>query len=329
MTTKYRPMRMRLTKTEKLQWDKVWSSIDVDADMNENESSGTENPVSLVYNQKYLLTALNHASYTESINLNLFDDTSKADFEITYDFSSAIRNNVFVNVNGKRVKYGADGWSFRTLYEYLCATYGGGTYFIDTYFERFFPVSWAQHEYFELKMLVQHSVWQDIWNMRKAWDLSRRRTLREFVAAAVGADPKKYRYRDERGRFISGINYTTAPMERDLRAALAGGGWAKLLSHRRHEIEDKMRYLSDSIREDIIMHLRRGELTRKAADKTLTKRLKLGMYDSNALFYASGQLIKDMKLYIQLDSGGWKKGKSAPRMGYTGYHGGRVVGGNI
>lgn len=324
MTTRYRPMRMRLNKVEKLMWQKVWSSIDIDADMNELESSGEENPISLTYNGGSLLTASNHASYLYDAMLT--EDYGKGTFEITYDFSTAIRRNKFENPRTRNiVSYGSGGWSFRTLYEYLSTTYGGGTYFIDTFFDRYFTSSPAFQVYQDLIQEVNLGVQEDIEAMRRTGPegLQGRAVLKKFVEEQTGRQ-----LRDASGRFAS-VASPDARVEQDIRSALSDGGWAKLLAPRRKQIEFKMKELSDRIRESIIECLRAGDLTRRAAKGTIENRWRLRLLDSSSLFYASGQLVKDMKIYVQLDSGGWNPGEKAPQMRRGVYQGNRVVGGRL
>jgi hypothetical protein len=65
-------------------------------------------------------------------------------FQITYAFSHAIRRNHFPVKGALALRpkvmgtYGASGWSFRMLYEFLCEVYNRGVPFIDTYFSETF-----------------------------------------------------------------------------------------------------------------------------------------------------------------------------------------------
>lgn len=321
MTTKYRPSRMRLNAVEKLTWDDLREGVDIDTDINELESSGGD--ARLVYNGRNSLTAQKRASYMlEGYSGTMFGE---GDFEITYDFSTGIRRNIFTSKTGKATKYGRDGMSFRILYEYLCATYGGGTYFIDTYFERFFPASQAYQKYLQLKEDIQVNIDNDVKAMRQSGpeNMQNRGKLRRFVEAEAG------RYlRGEKGRFTS-VADTSKAVEDFLSSALSGGAWSKLLTGRRKQIELELKELSEQIRLDIIANLRAGNLTRQASKGTLRRRYFIPeMSGEKALFYASGQLINDMKIYVQLDSGGWQNGKSAPLMG-RGRGGYKVVGGAL
>lgn len=323
MITKYRPNRMRLNSMEKLAWDKVWSFIDPDTDMNEQESSGNDNPISLIYNNRNTLTAPRSSFVYEGLEGSAF---GKGDFEITYDFSSAPRNNWFTNYKGKRVRYGADGWSFRTLYEFLCATYCGGEYFIDSYFEKWFVSSPAYNAYEELKAELNTGIVEGISRMRMAGpeNMTERGKLSRFVRTQTG----DY-LRNKKGQFAS-VASPDPFVEKQISDALTDGGWAKLLSSHKTAIELKMRETARVIKEDIKHYLDSSALTRAAGKGTMERRKYIPVMEGhNAIGYASGQLIDDMKIYIQLDSGGWKKGKQAPQMKFTGYHGSKVVGGSL
>lgn len=323
MTTKYRPNRMRLNPMEKLAWDKVWSFIDPDTDMNEQESSGTDNPISLIYNNRSTLIGQRTSFVYEGLTGDAF---GKGDFEITYDFSSAPRNNWFTNVNGKRVKYGSDGWSFRTLYEFLCATYCGGEYFIDSYFEKWFAFSPARNAFEELKAELNAGIIDGISRMRMLGpeNMTERGKLSRFVREQTG----DY-LRNKKGQFAS-VASPDSFVEEQISKALSDGGWAKLLSSHKTMIEIRMREVAKVIKEDIKHYLDNSMLTRWAADGTIKRRKYIpDMQYHYAFGYASGQLIDDMKIYIQLDSGGWGRGKHSPQMKYSGYHGSKVVGGNL
>jgi len=324
-------MRMRLNKTERVKWHEVTDNPDIDTDLNELESSGT---ISFAAKGKASLTAEKRAIYMlEGYSSSMFGE---GDFEITYDFSTKIRNNRFKSVANGNVKYGEDRWTFRLLYEWLCVEYNGGEYFIDTYFEDFFPQSQAYNTYLRIKESLQSGLDADIKGMRKAGPGSMeargaRGALRRFAEAVSGVLRRFVeavsgrRLKDTKGRFAS---VTSPDPVVDAHTAQAlGGGWAKLLSGRRRSVENDMRMLSEEIRLDIIRNLRAGNLTRAVADSTKSKRRRIPvMANEEALFYASGQLINDMRIYVQLDSGGWEE-RQAPQMGVTRSHGGHVVGG--
>jgi hypothetical protein len=60
------------------------------------------------------------------------DELDVSRFQITYDFPSRARDNVFYNGLLHGV-YGEANFSFRLLYEFLCKTFNDGEYFIDRY----------------------------------------------------------------------------------------------------------------------------------------------------------------------------------------------------
>ena len=61
------------------------------------------------------------------------------DHQITYKFSHAVRKNMFASSNGLKA-YGAEGWTYRFLYEFLCEVFNGSVPFVDSYFKQLFKI---------------------------------------------------------------------------------------------------------------------------------------------------------------------------------------------
>jgi hypothetical protein len=177
-------------------------------------------------------------------------------YQITYNFSMGIRRNRFLSRTGERYgKYGSKV-SFRMLYEWLCEHFNGGEPFIDTYFERIFPMQ-SVGERFE-------RLWQRVEAKRREEYAGRRRP------------------HDERGRFM------------------AAAAWKD------GQIKAEAKELGRDIRQNIIQCLStgriplNGRLGSRASAETNIKRERFIDLAPGYLFFASGQLIRALNIYVEV-----------------------------
>ena len=193
------------------------------------------------------------------------------DFQITYKFRSGIRRVMF---NG--VKYGATPMTFRRLYEILCQRFNGGEYFIEQYFESVYPYN-GMKDYVDEKL-------KEV-----------KEELIDVAESAIGNVRLKadgsldLRYKDNKG-----LKTRIKDYEKFARA------WEN----------DVGKELATLIKDDIINSLMVGiiPLNKKGLSaKTQEIRRKAGLDSPMSVFYASGQLIENMLLYIRLGGkGNWE-----------------------
>jgi hypothetical protein len=194
-------------------------------------------------------------------------------FQITYDFSSAIRINNFPMRSPYSEKvlkeYGASGWSFRMLYEFLCENYNNGIPFVDTYFESVFKTRPVHADF----LAIYETIREEIAN--------------EQVDLFHGVPLKADGTPDER--------YAITKKLKDYKV------WQYPVIKR--ACED----LAKKIRADVENCLASGILPlsgkhgNSVSSRTAYERQKLQyMKHPNRLFYASGQLIKNLNIYIEL-----------------------------
>jgi len=192
--------------------------------------------------------------------------------QITYSFSSASRPNRFAVVGvmsrAKTASYGRGGMSYRLLYELLCKYYNGGEYFIDTYLTEVFPHRAVYREYRAIHKRITSAI-------------------QDEVSATLEATPKK---KD------GTPNYSTR-----------GGRRLKEFSVWKDEIvKSKSLALAADIRQDIIVCLSTSRIRlaqRYVSKATQDKRAKLVGVDRKRFFYASGQLIRALRIFIDLSDG--------------------------
>ena len=203
--------------------------------------------------------AMSNLGQTKAPDAGLID---KNDYQITYHFSSKIRNNVFAvlkSLSGNTKitgEYGDKGWSFRMLYEFLCEVFNGGVPFIDTYFDRVFKSRPIYNEFQE--------IWEDI--------------------------------QDDLNNAIYNENPRTVK------------GWFKKLTVSKSAIrEARCRLLAEKIRNDIEECLRSGRLPlrgrRGATISKASQKIReqfIGMAHYKRLFYASGSLIRDLNITVEV-----------------------------
>ncbi len=192
------------------------------------------------------------------------------DWQITYEFPSTPHNNI--SPLGK--VYGGANVSYRRLYLILCERFNGGDFFVDEYFNSVYPGSWVKDTVdVELNNIKDEMVYY-------AEDLTE------------GAKITKRGNLDKRQRGYADY-------------AKALDDWSNFV----REWEDrKGNELAEYIKDDIIKSLANGEipLNHSLASSTRRKRVKAG-YDEEPLFYAMGDLIEHIQLYVKIGGNGkWK-----------------------
>jgi hypothetical protein len=192
-------------------------------------------------------------------------------FQITYNFSHAVRKNNFPlrNALSYRPKatgeYGASGWSFRMLYEFLCEAYNGGYPFVDTYFEQVFK---TRAVYIEFKNI--YDTIQDDINAEQ---------LRIFMSLPLKNDG------------TPDMRYTVSKRYKDFKV------WQDPI------VRQDCKRLAEAVRDDIIVCLSTGRIPlRKQAVSKQTKdaREKLAGLDPFRFFFASGQLVRHLNIYVEV-----------------------------
>lgn len=193
---------------------------------------------------------------------NLAADSGRWPYQITYSFPSGMRNNIFP-VKGGMAEYGASGWSYRMLYDFLCEMYNGGVPFVDTYFKSVFPMRTVHTRFLGIYDTIQADI-QDALNNAI------------FDAVARGEN------RDLKGRFVKRERPSVRedPIFRQDCASLA-----------------------EDIRDDIVLCLQTGRIPLfkggKVSKKTREIREGFGWNNSN-LFYASGRLIRHLDIFVEV-----------------------------
>lgn len=193
------------------------------------------------------------------------------DFQITYKFRAGIRRIMF---NG--VKYGAPNMTFRRLYELLCQHFNDGNYFIEQYFESVYPANgmkeYVDAELEEVRMYLTSIAESYIGNVRIKADGTLDR-----------------RYKDNKG------------LKTRLRAyEKFAKQWENV----------KGKEIAERIKEDIISSLATGVIPLSKtwlAKETINKRIVAGLDSPLSVFYASGQLINNLILYVRIGgTGNWE-----------------------
>ena len=186
--------------------------------------------------------------------------------QISYSFPKAIRRNTFVRRDGSgKGTYGVDGISFRLLYEFLCETFNSGEYFIDTYFNTIFD---TRPVYDELEDLNE-SIIGDIEEEKAA-------LLGEIVYRKDRQPDMRYRASKRYVALFAWLNPVRA-------------GAASRVARR--------------IQDDIVDCLATGRIPlrkSKVSASTLEKRERLIGLGDDKFFYASGQLIRSLQVYVEL-----------------------------
>jgi hypothetical protein len=208
-------------------------------------------------------------------------------FQITYNFSSKIRNNLFTAKNANKAlepilsqrEYGASGWSFRALYEFLCEYYNGGHPFVDTYFDSVFKTRPAYKRF-----LVLYNDVQDKLNAAQ-FDI-----------------------------------YSALPLKSDGSPDERYGAYKDFKSLKWQDpiIKQSCKDVADEIRADIVRCLysgripMSGRISPTVADRTARARAELdAMRHPNRLFFASGQLISNLNIFVEITKDADAEGRAA------------------
>jgi hypothetical protein len=192
-------------------------------------------------------------------------------FQITYNFSYAIRKNNFPLKNALPFQpkaageYGADGWSFRMLYEFLCDAYNGGYPFVDTYFGQVFKTRPVYMEFKDIYDTIQEDINAEQLNL--------------FMSLPLKSDG------------TPDMRYTASKRYKDFKV------WQDPI------VKQDCERLAEAIRDDIIVCLSTGRIPlRKKAVSGRTKeaREKLAGLDPSRFFFASGQLIRHLNIHVEV-----------------------------
>jgi hypothetical protein len=192
-------------------------------------------------------------------------------FQITYNFSHAIRKNNFPLKNALPYQpkatgeYGAAGWSFRMLYEFLCEAYNGGYPFVDTYFNQIFKTRSAYAEFKDIYDTIQEDINAEQLNL--------------FMSLPLKSDG------------TPDMRYTVSKRYKDFKV------WQDPI------VRQDCKRLAKAIRDDIVVCLSTGRipLRKKAVSKrTGDAREKLIGLDPSRFFFASGQLIRHLNIYVEV-----------------------------
>lgn len=192
------------------------------------------------------------------------------DWQITYKFPSDPHNNI--SPLGK--VYGGANVSYRRLYLILCERFNGGEFFVDEYFNSVYPNSW-----------VKETVDVELNNIKDE-------LLYYAEDLTEGARITKKGRLDRRQR-----NYS--------QYARALDDWS---SFARDWENDKGDELAELIKDDIIKSLASGEipLLGSLSSRTRKERKRVG-YDEEPLFYAMGDLIEHIQIFVKIGGNGkWK-----------------------
>jgi len=241
-------------------------------------SSGIEFTMPYVNTIMTRRIAMQYLNRPEDFSPDFFDMGA---FQITYNFSKEIRNNLFSSkdVSLMLEEYGASGWSFRALYEFLCEYYNHGQPFIDTYFGQVFSSRPVYRRFLAIYDNIQDRI------SAEQFDLFQNLPLR-----ADGTPDMRY-----------------AASKRFADYAV----WQDPI------IRQGCRDIANEIRADIVWCLHSGRIpmsgrSNVVAKATEKRRAQLeGMRHPYRLFFASGQLIRHLNIFVEIAKGANKHGRAA------------------
>lgn len=185
-------------------------------------------------------------------------------YQITYSFSNAIRKNVFRTISGKRRQYGMPGISFRLLYDFLCRNFNDGDYFIDEYFKQVFKSRSVYDRFENLNDEVSDQI------MRETLDV-----YEALPKKKAGTPDMRYTTSKQ---YMRSLKVWTQPILKRLASRVA-----------------------DDIKHDIKVCLSTGQIPlRKQAvsEKTMKEREKFGIMHPYQFFFATGQLIDHLNIFV-------------------------------
>lgn len=200
---------------------------------------------------------------------DLLDFSRDFDWQITYEFPSTLHpNTTFL---GKR--YGGKNVTYRRLYLILCERFNGGEYFIDEYFNSVYPFT-AKERVDLLLESYKEDVLRDI-----DFNFSYLRRTKSGNINKRQLNSKKLKTR------VESFEYNKSIMQ--------------------EELEERIAY---TIKKDIENSLILGTLPLKHINSADTeRRRKQAGIESDSVFYAMGNLIKSLQLYVKIgDKQSWK-----------------------
>lgn len=209
--------------------------------------------------------------WTRKTEEDLPDISDDFDWQITYNFPAEIHNNI----SPLNKVYGGAHVTYRRLYLILCERFNEGEFFVDEYFNSVYPSSYAKEEV----------------------DVELNNLKGELL----------YYLED----LTEGAKITTKGTL-DKRATKTNRGMASRISEwesfAREWEEEKGYELAEIIKDDIIRALGNGEIPLRSTMSagTKKKRIQAG-YEPEPLFFAMGDLIEHIQLYVKIGGNGkWK-----------------------
>lgn len=202
---------------------------------------------------------------------DLPDISDDFDWQITYNFPSEIHNNI----SPLNKVYGGAHVTYRRLYLILCERFNEGEFFVDEYFNSVYPSSYA----------------------KEAVDVELNNLKGELL----------YYLED----LTEGAKITTRGTL-DKRATRVNRGMASRIKEwedfAREWEEEKGYELAEIIKDDIIRALGNGEIPLKHTMSTGTKKKRIQVgYEPEPLFFAMGDLIEHIQLYVKIGGNGqWR-----------------------
>lgn len=204
-------------------------------------------------------------TWKKKARADLPDISDDFDWQITYDFADYLRNAKTPTGN----TYGGEYVTMRRLYLILCERLNGGKFFIDEYFDQVYP----------------HTIKQDV-DERLA-DLKKEIT-KGYIETAVDFGVRVTK---------KGTVYKADRRKRGLQKVL------KEYSAKAEAFEEREgKEIADMIKDHIIGCLESGQLPLEIENNTVATerlRVKYGLPETPR-FYATGQLIRSMTLYVRL-----------------------------
>jgi hypothetical protein len=192
------------------------------------------------------------------------------EYQISYSFSRAVRRTSFTlkgSISGK-AQYGEQGMSFRVLYEFLCRYFNSGDYFIDTYFATIFDTRSVYERFMSLNDSIADAIAEEELSMRQ------------------GVRFKKDGTPDM--RYNTGKRYSNYKVWQD--------------PVRKNEASR----VAEDIKRDIIVCLSTGRIPLRkqhVSPETAKVRARFTALDPNMFFFASGQLIEHLSLFVETRRG--------------------------
>lgn len=206
----------------------------------------------------------------ESDQLPAFTDAD-FDWQITYKFPSTKHNNI--TPNGKR--YGGEHVTYRRLYLILCEHFNGGEFFIDEYFNSVYPKSWVKEE-----------VDVELHNLQDELTFYASDLMEGAKVTKRGTLDKR---RKDRVEYEQKLN-----------------DWQDYAREWEEKIGEK---LAKDIAEDIKKSLENGEIPLQLtlSEATKKKRIQTGVPTADTVFFAMGDLIDHIQLFVKLGGNGkWR-----------------------